>query len=250
MLTIEEIFRDAANRGLKPKPWGSYVLKTYNGFTHEQRVRKWQALNLAIQMGLEQPAHLSPCSVCGKTGGPETITYHSEDYGSMTGHHPICKGCHTRAHNRFTSPHHWLVYVAPFCNGSKWFESLSTVDQAQPLRPTEPMKPDLCSPAPLSTSPVRPVQAAIPKQSSNISAEMHQIRVEFTKAIGLDWSENPSPNSGYKYEHNLSRRQQYLDEARRLRNLYAEMVDKAGRGKSILDKMDSNLENKDKKTLW
>lgn len=135
MLTIDEIFLVADRRGMKPKPWGNYILKTYNGFTHEQRVRKWQALNLAIQMGLEQPAHLSACSVCNKTDGPEVFAYHSEDYDSMSGHHPICKGCHTRVHNRFTNTQRWKEFIAPFCNGSKWFENLSTVEQAQPQRP-------------------------------------------------------------------------------------------------------------------
>ena len=80
--------------------------------------------------------------------------------------------------------------------------------------------------------------------------EMHKVRVDFTKALGLDWSENPNPNSGYKYEHNLAKRQQYLDEARRLRNLYADMVNKTGSNKGILVKMDNNLENKDRKTVW
>lgn len=240
MLTIDETFQAAAIKGLKPKPWGSYKLKTYNGFTHEQRVRKWQALNLAIQMVLEQPAHLSPCSVCGITGGPEVIAYHSEDYGSMAGHHPICKGCHTRVHNRFTNPPRWQEYIAPFCNGTRWFESLSTAEQPQPQH----------SPEPLLSPPAEPALAVEAKPPSNTSAEMHQIRIDFTKTLGLDWSENPNPSSGYKYEHNLTRRQQYLDEARRLRDIYAEMVNKTGRSKGILDKMDSNLENKDRAVVW
>lgn len=247
MLTIEEVFKLADTKGLKPKPWGSYVLKTYNGFTHEQRVRKWQTLNLAVQMGLEQPAHLSPCSVCGISGGPGVIAYHSEDYGSMSGHHPICKGCHTRAHNRFTNPQGWLEYIASFSNGSKWFENLSAVEEAQ----------SFATDYPACTGQVETIRrisktaiTSTPQSSSNISAEMHQIRVDFTKALGLDWSENPSPSTGYKYEHNLTHRQQCLDEARRLRDQYAEMVNESGRSKGILDKMDSNLENRDKKTAW
>jgi hypothetical protein len=257
MLTVDEIFLVAAHSGLKPKSWGSYRLKTYNGFTHEQRVRKWQALNLAIQMGLEQKAHLSPCSICGKTGGPEVIAYHSEDYGSMTGHHTICRGCHTRAHRRFTNPQQWLEFIAPYCNGIRWFENLSTDEQAQPLRPIDPVlileetiTQTLCSPIESNTPPAKPVHTAIPKSSSNISKEMLQIRTDFTKALGLDWEENPHPNSGYKYEHSLDRRQQFLYEARRLRDLYTEMVNRTGRGKGILEKMNNNLENRDRKTTW
>jgi hypothetical protein len=123
-VSIDDMFALAAQQGIAPRKWGSYQLQTYNGFTHEQRVHKWQALHLAIQMGLEQPAHLSPCSICGKTGGPDNIAYHSEDYGSLTGHHPLCKGCHTRIHNRFTNPQRWRDYIAPYCTGSKWFENI------------------------------------------------------------------------------------------------------------------------------
>jgi hypothetical protein len=123
-VSIDDMFALAAQQGIAPRKWGSYQLQTYNGFTHEQRVHKWQALHLAIQMGLEQPAHLSPCSICGKTGGPDTIAYHSEDYSSLTGHHPLCKGCHTRIHNRFTNPQRWRDYISPYCTGSKWFEAI------------------------------------------------------------------------------------------------------------------------------
>jgi hypothetical protein len=47
--------------------------------------------------------------------------------------------------------------------------------------------------------------------------EMHRIRVDFTKAPGLDCAEKPNQNSGYKYEHNLTKRQ-HLNEAIRLRD--------------------------------
>ena len=85
---------------------------------------------------------------------------------------------------------------------------------------------------------------------TDISKAMHQIRVDFTKALGLDWSENPDPTDGYKFEHNHSRRQAFLDEAIRLRDLYAEMVNNTGRGKDILEKMERNLANRDRKATW
>jgi hypothetical protein len=81
-MTIDEVFSAAAERGLSVKRWGGSRLLTYNGFTHEQRVRKWQALDLAIRMGLESPAEEFPCSVCGVEPS-SSIAYHSEDYGSM-----------------------------------------------------------------------------------------------------------------------------------------------------------------------
>jgi len=253
ILTIDEIFQVAAQSGLKPKSWGSYKLKTYNGFTHEQRVYKWQALNLAMQMGLVQQAHLSPCSICGKTSGPETIAFHSEDYGSMSGHYPLCKGCHTRVHKRFTNPERWREFIAPFCNGSSWFENLLTEEQPQQQRlliTNETTVSKICTHSTSDALAVKPIYETVSCSSIGIHEEMHQIRIAFTKVIGLDWSENPNPNSGYKFEHNLNRRQQLLDEAVRFRDLYSEMVNMTGRGKDILEKMDRNLVNRDRKAVW
>jgi hypothetical protein len=80
--------------------------------------------------------------------------------------------------------------------------------------------------------------------------KLHRIRVDFTKALGLDWAENPNPNNGYKFENNLTHRQQYLDEAIRLRDQYSDMVQQTGRGRDILEKMKRNLENRDRGVVW
>lgn len=100
VLTIEGIFKLAAERGLKPRKWIWKRLQPYNGFNHEQRVRKWQALHLAIQLGLIPPADNFPCENCGTTSRQASISisYHSIDYSSMTDRHPLCKSCHTREH--------------------------------------------------------------------------------------------------------------------------------------------------------
>jgi hypothetical protein len=85
----------------------------------------------------------------------------------------------------------------------------------------------------------------------NARQEMHAIRIAFVKAMGIKSKEmNPNPIVGYKLEHNYAKRQENLTEARRLRNVYAEMVKKFGIGQDVLDKMDSNLANRDRSAKW
>ena len=81
--------------------------------------------------------------------------------------------------------------------------------------------------------------------------KMPAIRTAFVKAMGIQSKDmNPNPIGGYKLEHNYTKRQAYLAEAMRLRDAYAEMVKKTGIGQGILDKMDSNLENRDLRVAW
>lgn len=128
-MTIEEIFSAAAKKGLSAKRWGGSRLLYYNGFTHEQRVRKWQAIDLAVRMGLEIPAEQLSCSVCGASPS-SSIAYHSEDYGTMNGHYPVCRSCHMKIHNRFKNPKRWTDFVAAMGNGKKWFEELKDSDDS------------------------------------------------------------------------------------------------------------------------
>ncbi|MBT0664208.1 hypothetical protein KI809_07820 [Geobacter pelophilus] len=123
-MTIESIFMLAAKRSLKPRAWTWKPLQTYNGFTHDQRVLKWQAIYLGIQLGLITPAEDYNCDICGTSPNHATISFHSEDYSSMTGHFPLCQSCHTRIHRRFTNPIPWGEILDKYGDGSKWFERL------------------------------------------------------------------------------------------------------------------------------
>lgn len=241
--TIDQIFDLAKVKGIKAKPWSGSRLKVYNGFTHEERVRKWQALNLAIKMGLEKDACGEKCSICGTTGQVAGVAYHSEDYKSMHGHYPLCRSCHVRIHNRFKNPESWSIHIKPYADGTKWFESLHMVDSNSNIP-----KPDMAAPQGEVANP--PKKKLEPNLDFGNRDEMHRIRVEFTKALGLDWSENVNPNTGYKFEWNPKIRQNYLDEAIKLRNQYAALVIETGKGKNILEKMDRNLENCDRNAIW
>ena len=246
MKSIDEVFALAEKRGMTSKRWSGARLLTYNGFDHDQRVRKWQALDLAIRMGLEQPVERFPCSVCGSPPSP-VIAYHSEDYGEMTGHYPVCKSCHQRLHNRFRSPQRWREFVVVVGNGSKWFENL-TVGEGVIPEPT----PDKLKPAAVK---IRAQSASFPTQEStsdgNLRQKMRSIRIAFVRAMGIKSKEmNPDPSGGYKLEHDPGKRQQCLDEARCLRVQYVEMVRQSGFGLDVLEKMDSNLANRDLRAVW
>lgn len=123
-LTITGIFDLATNIGLTPRAWAWKPLQTYNGFDHDERVRKWQAIYLGIQLGFLPPAENFPCDICGKKSPEALISYHSEDYSSMTGHYPLCRSCHTRVHVRFNNQVAWLDLICKYGDGTKWFEYL------------------------------------------------------------------------------------------------------------------------------
>ena len=247
---MDEIFALASERGLRPKRWGSHLLKIYNGFDHVQRVRKWQALDLAVKMELEDPASSKPCAICGITEPEAKIAYHSEDYGSMNEHHALCKGCHIRIHRRFSNPGRWQQFISPFTNGTQWFERLSMIDgellNDQPLPATEVAKPDFAP----SELPLPKVSVPVHSRKAKGSvAEMQQIRVDFVKALGIKAAMNPGPKDGYKRERDAEKRKKNLQEARRLRDCYADLVVQTGHNQNILDKMDSNLENRNRGTV-
>ena len=85
----------------------------------------------------------------------------------------------------------------------------------------------------------------------NVDNEMHQVRVDFVKAMGIKSKEmNPNPIGGYKLEWDVTIRDEHLQEARRLRDCYAKMVKQTGKNQNILDKMDSNLANRDLRAAW
>lgn len=125
VMTIDQIFRFASENGLKPRDWKWKPLQPYNGFTHEQRVHKWQAMHLARELGLIAPAANSPCDICGTTFPESSIGYHSEDYSSMTGHYPLCKSCHTLIHTRKRNQKAWRDLLEKYGKASQWWETLS-----------------------------------------------------------------------------------------------------------------------------
>ncbi len=197
-------------------------LRDYMGWAAAERLASLKKTKAAIAAGIIPSP--TQCNRCGKTTG--RIDYHNHDYSDPIKYlEQICQGCHIRLHRMENKE-----LASQKSNGH-----VSTAIKEEVPKIPVPKEPKV-----INTNP--PVIGT--------REEMHKIRINFTKALGLDWSENPNPNSGFKYEHNLTRRQQYLDDARRLRNLYAEMVTKTATHKDILVKMVRNLENRDRGVMW
>jgi hypothetical protein len=190
-------------------------MRDYKEWTGKERLASLKKTKTAIAEGIIPPP--TKCNRCGKTTG--RIDYHNHDYSDPIKYlEQICQGCHTRLHRLENRE-------ANVTSGST--EIIEVVSNI-PIKKEKP----------------------ITRPNPGSREDMHQIRVDFTKALGLDWAQNPNPNSGYKYEHNLERRQQFLDEAIRLRDQYAKMVYTTGKGKDVLEKMERNLINRDRKTAW
>lgn len=95
-------------------------LKDYNGYSHAERVRGWQAIKVAIRLGIMMPPSAFPCSICS---APLYCEYHMEDYRVLEAF-PVCKSCHCKLHQRFTKPAPWLALVEKHGKGQEWFERL------------------------------------------------------------------------------------------------------------------------------
>lgn len=121
--TINEVLALATERGLNPPEWKWKPLKTYNGFTHEQRVVGWQAMHLAIRMKLIEPASAYACEICRATP-PVTLQYHSEDYCNLA-EHVLCQHCHKLLHQRHRYPEKWCKLVTRYAKGDEWYASLA-----------------------------------------------------------------------------------------------------------------------------
>jgi hypothetical protein len=85
-------------------------MKSYNGFTPEQRMQELYWLKEQYASGARVRPTL--CDACGQTEG--IIENHSEDYsqpfGDHTGSYAFCYRCHMMIHCRFKALHAWNTY--------------------------------------------------------------------------------------------------------------------------------------------
>jgi hypothetical protein len=115
---------------LRPWKWGT--LPTYNGFTHQERVRGGQLIWWFIDNGW-----LSPATKCSISGSMERVQYHCENYYSPWLPIPICQPVHLALHRRFREPEAWNRVVATYrSTGNEWFcrLSMTPIDLAADLR--------------------------------------------------------------------------------------------------------------------
>ncbi|MCP5381352.1 MAG: hypothetical protein H6912_03205 [Kordiimonadaceae bacterium] len=86
--------------------WRWPPLKSYNGFTSDERIRTWQIGTYLLNIGaIKKP---DQCDICKKVG---PVGFHSENYYDIRMDPFLCKSCHTILHNRFKYPDQWNYLV-------------------------------------------------------------------------------------------------------------------------------------------
>jgi hypothetical protein len=113
---VQELKRDAidgdrvAGIQTEGEDGSTLLLKTYNGFDHDQRMKGFRWLQGEYAAGRRTKPII--CDACGQTEQP--ITAHSEDYsepfGDHIGQHGLCYRCHMMIHCRFKAPEAWETY--------------------------------------------------------------------------------------------------------------------------------------------
>jgi hypothetical protein len=86
------------------------MLKTYNGFDHDQRMKGYRWLQREYATG--RRARPIVCDACGQIEG--AIEAHSENYsapfGDHIGRYGLCYRCHMAIHTRFNNREAWEAY--------------------------------------------------------------------------------------------------------------------------------------------
>ncbi|MCB9059876.1 MAG: hypothetical protein H6627_15025 [Calditrichae bacterium] len=112
--------------------WRWPPLKSYNGFTSDERIRNWKIGIYLLNIGaIKKPAH---CDICKKVG---SVGFHSENYYDIRMDPFLCKSCHTILHLRFQFPESWKKLAQMSIIGKEtWFSilSLQEIDLAKFIR--------------------------------------------------------------------------------------------------------------------
>ena len=100
------------------------IMKPYNGFTHEERVKGWKLTWWLRDNGL-LTKNPDRCSICDST---QEVNHHNENYYTPESVVAICKPCHFILHKRFREPEPFLHLTKQYGVGNKveaWFTKLS-----------------------------------------------------------------------------------------------------------------------------
>ena len=113
--------------------WVWPLLRPYNGFRGERRLRVWQLHRFAFDAGtLARP---EICAVCDSLAH---VGFHSENYADPWTPIPLCHACHTTVHGRFRFPDAWPRFQARHHRPGvvQWFDLLpaTPIDLAGWLR--------------------------------------------------------------------------------------------------------------------
>lgn len=111
------------NHGVYPlRQWTYPPVKTYNGFSSDERIRGWQVERWFVDNGwLDRPVR------CSITGATKNVGFHDEDYYTPWEPIQIGRGVHMALHQRFSRPAWWnRILRENTVTGDEWFCSLST----------------------------------------------------------------------------------------------------------------------------
>lgn len=87
-------------------------MKSYNGFTPEQREYGDSIVKKAIERGDLKPLSEAVCCLCGQDKGIRH--YHQEDYSPdkvVADSHCLCWRCHMMLHSRYKHPESFAKYM-------------------------------------------------------------------------------------------------------------------------------------------
>ena len=94
-------------------------MKSYNGFTPQQRQKAYNWLKAQIAAKHREPAS-APCDACGQPAG--RFDHHSEDYSAPYGDHiggfTLCYPCHMMIHCRHRDKARFSAYAYMVKQGS------------------------------------------------------------------------------------------------------------------------------------
>lgn len=98
-------------------------MKSYNGFTGEQRIAGDEIVKKAIADGLLPNPNTQPCCICGQDKGIRH--YHQEDYTPehiVENSRCVCWRCHMMIHTRFWHPKSFEKYMIDTILNKKRFD--------------------------------------------------------------------------------------------------------------------------------
>ena len=86
-------------------------------------------------------------------------------------------------------------------------------------------------------------------QPHEVDWEMYSLWLSFNYYLGIQCDGSLEPSQGYKFETNPTQRDRYIGLAIRMRNKYAALTMRFGKGGQILEQMTDILTKIDKKVL-
>jgi len=86
--------------------WRWPPLKSYNGFTSDERIHTWRVGTYLLNVGaIKKP---KACDICKQE---KFVGFHSENYYDVLCDPFLCKSCHTILHLRFKYPDSWFKLI-------------------------------------------------------------------------------------------------------------------------------------------